>query len=167
MHILRCMGSKFCVKFQRAPLKFHTKFWTHTPQNMHFAVFYFCVWVTISLDCDVISLSETGPKVHIYRHNVIPLQTHSRKIVCHSSNLRNHDIFKDLGMCTVHCEIGGTKGPRKSVSAILWHELIGFDTLRSRNLQAKFQCGRWWIVHCRKSMHGLVGHVHSNAFVTS
>ena len=26
MHILRCMGSKFCVKFQRAPLKFHTKF---------------------------------------------------------------------------------------------------------------------------------------------
>ena len=25
MHILRRMGSKFCVKFQRAPLKFHTK----------------------------------------------------------------------------------------------------------------------------------------------
>ena len=61
MHILRCMGSKFCVKFQRAPLKFHTKFWTHTPQNMNFTVFYFCVWVTISLNCDVISLSETGP----------------------------------------------------------------------------------------------------------
>ena len=36
MHILRCMGSKFCGKFQRCPLKFHTKFWTHTPQNMHF-----------------------------------------------------------------------------------------------------------------------------------
>ena len=36
MHILRCMGSKFCVKFQRAPLKFHTRFWTHSPQNMHF-----------------------------------------------------------------------------------------------------------------------------------
>ena len=36
MHILRCMGSKFCVKFQRCPLKFHTKFWTHTPPNMHF-----------------------------------------------------------------------------------------------------------------------------------
>ena len=61
MHILRCMGSKFCVKFQRAPLKFNTKFWTHTPQNMNFTVFYFCVWVTISLNCDVISLSETGP----------------------------------------------------------------------------------------------------------
>ena len=26
MHILRCMGSKFCAKFQRCPLKFHTKF---------------------------------------------------------------------------------------------------------------------------------------------
>ena len=35
MHILRCMGSKFCVKFQKCPLKFHTKFWTHTPQNMN------------------------------------------------------------------------------------------------------------------------------------
>ena len=36
MHILPCMGSKFCVKFQRCPLKFHTKFGTHTTQNMHF-----------------------------------------------------------------------------------------------------------------------------------
>ena len=61
MHILRCMGSKFCVKFQRAPLKFYTKFWTHTPQNVHFTIFIFCVRVTISLNCDVISLSETGP----------------------------------------------------------------------------------------------------------
>ena len=64
MHILQCMGSKFCVKFQRAPLKFHTNLWTHTPQNVHFTVLYFCVWVTISLNCDVISLSETGPRVH-------------------------------------------------------------------------------------------------------
>ena len=50
MHILRCMGSKFCVKFQRGPLKFHTKFWTHTLQNVHFTVLYFCAgcreWVT-------------------------------------------------------------------------------------------------------------------------
>ena len=61
MQILRCMGSKFCVKFQRCPMKFHTKFWTHTPQNVHFTVLLFCVWVTISLNCDVISLSETGP----------------------------------------------------------------------------------------------------------
>ena len=61
MHILLCVGSKFCVKFQRAPLKFHTKFWTHTPQNMHFTVFYFNMIFTTSLNCDVISLSETGP----------------------------------------------------------------------------------------------------------
>ena len=62
MHILQCMGSKFCVKFQRAPLKFYTKFWTNTPKTMHFSVFSFCVWVTISLNCDIISLSETGPR---------------------------------------------------------------------------------------------------------
>ena len=42
----------------------------------------------------------------------------------------------------------------------LWHELYGFDTLRSRNLLAKFWSGRWRIMHYRKSMHGFVGHVH-------
>ena len=31
MHILLCLGSKF----QRCPMKFHTKFWMHTSQNMH------------------------------------------------------------------------------------------------------------------------------------
>ena len=36
MCILQCMGSKFCVKFQRCPLKFHTIFLTHVPQNVHF-----------------------------------------------------------------------------------------------------------------------------------
>ena len=79
MHILRCMGSKFCVKFQRCPLKFHTKIWTHTPQNMHFTVSCFCVWVTISLNCDVISLSETGPRsTYPYSsHTVIQLQNES------------------------------------------------------------------------------------------
>ena len=28
-------GQNFCVKFQICPLKFHTKCWTHTSQNMH------------------------------------------------------------------------------------------------------------------------------------
>ena len=44
-----------------ALLKFHTQFWTHALQNMYFTVFYLCVWVTVSLNCDIISLSETGP----------------------------------------------------------------------------------------------------------
>ena len=35
MPILRCLGSKLCVRFQRCPLKFYTKFCTHTQQNMH------------------------------------------------------------------------------------------------------------------------------------
>ena len=59
--ILRCMCSKFCVKFQRAPLKFHTKFWTHTSKNINFTDLYFCMWFTISLNCDIIGLSETPP----------------------------------------------------------------------------------------------------------
>ena len=47
------------MKFQRAPLKFHSKLWTYTPQRMHITDFYFCVWFRISLNCDVISFSET------------------------------------------------------------------------------------------------------------
>ena len=45
-------------------LKFHTKFWTHTctPHNMRLTVFYFCAWVMIDLNCDVISLSDTGTR---------------------------------------------------------------------------------------------------------
>ena len=37
---------------------------------MHFTVLYFCVWVTISLNFDVISLSGTGPA----KHNQISIQ---------------------------------------------------------------------------------------------
>ena len=42
---------------------FTQHFWTHAPQNMHFTVLYFCVWVTISLNYDIIRLSETGPRM--------------------------------------------------------------------------------------------------------
>ena len=48
---------------------------------------------------------------------------------------------------------------------ITW--LFGFDKLWSRNSQAKFWSRRWRIIHCGKSMHGFVGHVHSDAFMTS
>ena len=62
MHILPCMGLIFCVKFQRTPLKFRTKFWPHTPQNMHFTNLYFCMWFRVSFKCDVIDLRETVPR---------------------------------------------------------------------------------------------------------
>ena len=85
------MGSKFCVKFQRCHLKFHTKVWTHTPQNVPFTIFIFSVWVTISLDCDVISLSETVPwtvKSHDLKHSepcsfMTRRQVWGQNIKCH------------------------------------------------------------------------------------
>ena len=43
MYILRCMGSKFYVKFARVPVKYDTIFWTHILQNMHFTDLYLCV----------------------------------------------------------------------------------------------------------------------------
>ena len=56
MHILQCMGWKFCVKFQRRLLKFHTKFWTHTLQNMHLR------GVKNLTNHDILNLCETGPR---------------------------------------------------------------------------------------------------------
>ena len=36
IHIFECMGKIFCVEFQRYPLKFHTKFLTHTLKDKIF-----------------------------------------------------------------------------------------------------------------------------------
>ena len=36
IHIVQCMGKMFCVEFQRYPLKFHTKYLTHTLKDMIF-----------------------------------------------------------------------------------------------------------------------------------
>ena len=35
-HIFQCMGKIFCVKFQRVPLKFQTKYLTHTLKDVDF-----------------------------------------------------------------------------------------------------------------------------------
>ena len=34
--IFQCMGKIFCVEFQRYPLKFHSKYLTHTFKDVHF-----------------------------------------------------------------------------------------------------------------------------------
>ena len=34
--IFQCMGKIFCVEFQRVPLKFHTKYLTHTLKDVNF-----------------------------------------------------------------------------------------------------------------------------------
>ena len=35
-HVFQCMGKIFCVEFQRVPLKFHTKYLTHTLKDVDF-----------------------------------------------------------------------------------------------------------------------------------
>ena len=36
MHIFQCMDKIFCVEFQKEPLKFHTKYITHTLKDTIF-----------------------------------------------------------------------------------------------------------------------------------
>ena len=100
MHIWRCMGSKSCVKFQMCPLKFHTKFWTHTPQNMHFTDCYFSLWFAISCNCDVISLSETGPwlsfshcGMHIQQPVIQSILHHILLLVAHTFRENREFVF--------------------------------------------------------------------------
>ena len=40
IHIFQCMGKIFCVEFQRYPLKFPTKYLTHTLKDMIFMQFW-------------------------------------------------------------------------------------------------------------------------------
>ena len=40
IRIFQCMGKIFCVEFQRYPLKFHTKYLTHTLKDMIFMQFW-------------------------------------------------------------------------------------------------------------------------------
>ena len=35
-NIFQCMGTIFCVEFQRVPLEFHTKYLTHTLKDVDF-----------------------------------------------------------------------------------------------------------------------------------
>ena len=66
-HLVKCIfavyGFKILCEISKGTFDISHKLWTHTPQYVHFTVLYFCVWVTISLNCDVISLSETGPRM--------------------------------------------------------------------------------------------------------
>ena len=39
-HIFQCLGKIFCVEFQRYPLKFHTKYLTHTLKDMIFIQYW-------------------------------------------------------------------------------------------------------------------------------
>ena len=58
MYILPCIGSKFVWN---GAFEISLKLWTHIPHNMYFTDFYICVWSTLYLSCDVISLSKTDP----------------------------------------------------------------------------------------------------------
>ena len=40
IHIIQCMGEIFCVEFQRYPLKFHTKYPTHTLKDVIFIQYW-------------------------------------------------------------------------------------------------------------------------------
>ena len=65
MHVLWYNASKFFVKFQRTPLKFHPKFCTHRSESMHFADFAFvcdlCLGIP-SLDWYISSTEQNKTK---------------------------------------------------------------------------------------------------------
>ena len=89
MHILWCMGSKFCVEVKREALKFDTKFWIHIPQICISPSPFFCAWVPISLNCDVINLcSQTGARFLTIQH-----RTNITRLILFEFHQRWNDII--------------------------------------------------------------------------
>ena len=60
IHIFQCMGKLFCVKFQRVPLKFHTKYLTHALKNI---IFTYCWNFKRSWISELTSVCETQPRI--------------------------------------------------------------------------------------------------------
>ena len=67
IHIFQFMGKIFCVEFQRVPLKFHTKYLTHTLKDNIFVKYWN---FQSSYSKELISIFETPPG-----HNVEPVTT--------------------------------------------------------------------------------------------
>ena len=61
MHILRCMRSKFCVKFQRCPLKFQAFTQYFEPVHSKICVLWGVKIWQLVISYDILSRSETGP----------------------------------------------------------------------------------------------------------
>ena len=64
--IFHCMGKIFCVEFQREPLKFHTKYFTHTLKDMFFMWYWnfksSYIWELIHVFETPPLVCKTGPK---------------------------------------------------------------------------------------------------------
>ena len=78
---------------------------------------------------------------------------------------RMHEGASGISQCTRPWRIrvpGISQFTAHHTKIILWRELFRFDTLQNQNLQSRFWRGRWRTKHCRKSIHGFVGHVHNN-----
>ena len=54
-------GLKILCEISKGTFEISHKIFNPYIENMHLIVFYFCVWFMISSNCDVISLSQTGP----------------------------------------------------------------------------------------------------------
>ena len=81
---------KVLCEISKYPLKFHTKFWTHTPKKKptHLTDFYFCVWFTVSLNTNANILSETDPMPVV---TLIPLVLWG--YICHRVFVSGRCIF--------------------------------------------------------------------------
>ena len=187
--LFQCMDKIFCVLFPRVLLKFYTKYLIHALRDMNLCnveilraprlkssymflkrpkvlcnMIYEYVAATSEVSLQLVQsptllkdLSMMYRALWDRRHEgATRIRQCTRRYAPRALTDPRGPFVPPISQCTIH-----------HASIRLWHDLFGFDTLRSQNLQAKFRRGRWRIMHCRKSMHGFVGHVHSNAFVTS
>ena len=66
LHIFQCMGEIFCVEFQRVPLKFHTRYLTHTLKD---TILTLCWKFKRSQIYELVCLFETPPLIMLLAPN--------------------------------------------------------------------------------------------------
>ena len=135
--IFQCMSKIFCVEFQRFPLKFHTKYLTHTLIDMYFVE----KWRFKSSQIyELVNVFATSPSVYIFplhpvmslftkRYDVLPPnlgKSRSQEIGCYNDRIALK-FDRHLGSSAVEMSVkfqSDRKGLNPKLAASRLHEIL-------------------------------------------
>ena len=88
-YIFQCMGKIFCVEFQRVPLKFHTKYLTHTLKDVDLRA-HKCFW-------NAPLYVQWWPNYgHVYIRRVLGLWSRCNQYHCNESLSASRPLVKNI-----------------------------------------------------------------------
>ena len=114
-------GFKILCEISKGTFEISHKIFNQYTAKYAFTVFYICVWVVISLNCNVISLSETGPWPSADRSLLrFVITVTSDKPFCVSNNQQRFIQTNGIEITKVphYCPIG--RGTHRLPVALMW-----------------------------------------------